>query len=561
MAWTRLRLSAGAAAQLPPLLLSAVLNSEGYTIRITDLTSIWSESLDRTGIIQRSQEEATSIDPGDDDQFRILLDKIRLGLVGGKGTTSALTITADDGRPALVLNITVPLPGGLAALNWPIKLSLAPQSMIASHFTIPLLATQRTTIQEVKALVEVLEAKDHIIQKLLDKLESQGTELGHIFPQLAGKPGRKVDRQMAEDRVQNLKKFDFGTWRQGLAAKGSSDTEKLLSDLFAGDTAGGLDLEPGTTPDEAAESWWESIKGITVNLNTGRITTNGPGKSKAPTIRSPTKPAIQKDPSVEENDDFQVQATPPRLASRAPKPSPPKPALDESTDSNDDDDLGGPSQASRIPDSFPKSHSQSQHRPPPSPSPPPAASPRQPKKLGKIGAKKAAPQPSPPHVTDDASTEDSLPPSPQKAPSPIPDPAPAPALKPKGKLGKIGGKKAPPPPAEPEPEPAPASQPTPKPKSKLGKIGGKKKTTAPADPDPDPISPSSKYKIKSSPHPTQEEVTAEEEVDRGRGVILEREASPEVRETSLERADRKREALKRELEAKAAMPKKKKRKF
>jgi hypothetical protein len=547
MAWKPLHLSASAAAHLPPFLLSAAFESRSYTIHLTDLTNIWSESLDREAIIRRSQEENTSIDPTDNDQFRILLEKIRLGLGGGNDTTSAMTINVDDDRPTVTLNLTVNLPGGLAPLQWPIRFVPGSQSLFTNHLTIPLLGAQQVQMQEVKALGEVIEVKDHVIQKLLDRLESRGTELGDVFPQAAGKAGRKIDRKSAEGRVKGLARFDIDSWRQGLETEKSHDAGRLISELFASDKADGLKIEAGVTQDEAAESWWESIKGITVNLNTGRITTNGLAKSTPRKVKPIPKPSLPKEPSIDEDDDFQTQATPPQLASRTHKPSPSKPALDDTTD--DDDDLGGPSQVSRVPDSFPKSQSQSHV--PRSPS-----SPARPKKLGKIGAKKsaaaAAPEPSPPPVEEDTATE-SPPPSPlqEKPRSPTPEPLPKP--KPKGKLGKIGGKKAAPPP-EPEPERAStllAAPATPKTKGKLGKIGGKKKASTST---PDPNSPEAK--VKSSPHSTPE---------RGRSVKVEKEKTPEPeleeRETSLDRADRKRAQLKRELEEKARAPVKKRRKF
>lgn len=557
MVWKPLHLSKAASAHLPPLLLSAELTSDAYTIYLTDLTTIWKESLDRGGIIRRSEEEGTSIDPSDDDQFRILLEKIRLGLEGHHDTTSALTINADNDRPTIILNLTVPLPGGLAPLQWPIRLSAAPQSLFASQLTMPLLGTRHAQMQEVKSLGEVLEAKDHVIQKLLDTMESQGTELSQVFPQAAGKAGRKLDRKKAEERVKGLARFDMVAWRQGLDTGNLQDAGQLMSEVFEGDTTDGLKIESSATGEEGSENWWESIKGITVNLNTGRISTNGLGKPSPQNKRPSLKSALQ-EPS-DENDGFQVQADPIRLASRAPKSSPPKPPLDDSTDDNDDD-LGDPSQVSRIPDSFPNPESQSpsRHHPPASPLPPAPSLPKPKKQLGRIGAKKAAPKPSPPPIDEEATTDDSaLSPARRDAPSPTPEPEPAPKPKPaKGKLGKIGGKKAAPP--APEPDPEPALPTTPKIKSKLGKIGGKKKASTPAPDSPE-------ARIKSSPHSTQEEASLSSNTvdgDRGRETVKdEKEKTPEPRETSLERADRKRAELKRELELKARQPVKKKRRF
>jgi hypothetical protein len=117
MSWKPLQLSAYAGTHLPPLFILATFALDSYSIHLTDLTHIWSESLTKRAIIRRSREENTSIDPSDGDQFRIFVDKIKLGLGGAKDTTLALTISADADRPSLILNITTNLPGGLAPLE------------------------------------------------------------------------------------------------------------------------------------------------------------------------------------------------------------------------------------------------------------------------------------------------------------------------------------------------------------------------------------------------------------------------------------------------------------
>ncbi|KAG9235590.1 XRCC4-like factor-domain-containing protein [Amylocarpus encephaloides] len=642
MAWRPLHLSESASAQLPPLLLSADLDSQSYTIQLTDLTHIWSESLSRREIIRRSQEEGTSIDPSDSSQLQIFLEKIRLGLEGGKDTTSALTINTDDDRPALILNITVKLPGGLAPLKWPIRLSAAPDAVFTRQLVVPLMEAQHIRLQETLGLADALRGKDHIIQKLLDKLESQGTELGELFPQAAGKPGRKIDRKKAKDRVRGLAQFDLGAWRQEAGVEGSRDVATLISQVFQGH--GDQVIKAGQGPDRLEQSWWEDQKGITVDLKSGKITTNF-GKSrenqKTPLqasaqadIAKPTrgnsmnKTSASKRNSSDSDGDFQVQSTPPHLKS---KTGPVDTAMGPTSDS-DPDDLNGPSQVSKILDSLPVSQPALQLSPPlPPPKkakkvgilggrkvarkaatsdestdddlPPP---PKQSKKLGSVGGKKGASEPTCPKTADESSTEDDsdvahpksagildlgnnadvqsprpqpnpelndspVPEKPQKAPAPttsdtesddeLPPPRKgnpahqaspkpllqpfAPAAKKKGKLGQVGGKKKG---TVEESTPAPeegvsTEKATPK-KKKIGAIGRRSREF-------------------SSPVPPIKADEEEDDVMRGRKkAIKEKERSPEIRETSEERADKKRLALKRELEAKAkAAPVKKKRKF
>ncbi|PMD20885.1 XLF-domain-containing protein [Hyaloscypha hepaticicola] len=565
MAWKPLRISPSAAGHLPPLLISQSFRPSSYTVQLTDLTYIWSESLDRRGIIRRSREQNTSIDPSDGDQMQIFLDKVKSGLAGGKDTTLALTISAD--RPSLVLNINVKLPGGLDPLEWPIQLAAAPQSLMTSQFTIPLLKAQHAKVQDIESLAEVVKEKDHVIQKLLDKLEGQGTELGQIFPQAAGRVGRKVDRKQAVERVKGLGQFNMDAWRKSRDHEILRDAAGLSGDVFGGNSAEGFEVEISSPATEESEHWWESIKGITINLDTGKFSTNGlSGARKTP---PKPKPALKKEETIEDDDAFQVQVTPPRLT-RSPKRTPSKVVIDDSTD---DDELDAPTQRSKIPDSFPIS------------SPPVASSSKKTKKLGSVGAKKAAAKIDPPdeEITEDEASPPHISDGDKSTASPTPPPEKTVPEKPQRKLGRIGGKKEAPPP-EPELEaerdtPPPPAKTIPAPetvkpkKGKLGQIGAKNRraeTPPPTEEAPEASKTETpKRKLGAIGHKHQSPATKKkrlsqpEELEiRGRtSVNPEKEKTPQPRETSEERADRKRQELKRELEEKAKAPVKKKRKF
>ena len=106
------------------------------------------------------------------------------------------------------------LPKGLQPLQWPIHLTLLPQSELSSQLTIPILRAQNARMRELERLVEMLREKDHVIQKLVDKLETTGAELGHVFPGAAGKGGRKIPRKLAEERVKGLSVFEVEDWKK-----------------------------------------------------------------------------------------------------------------------------------------------------------------------------------------------------------------------------------------------------------------------------------------------------------------------------------------------------------
>ncbi|EHL02162.1 hypothetical protein M7I_1756 [Glarea lozoyensis 74030] len=435
---------------------------------------------------------------------------------------------------------------------------------------------QHMRLQETASLIEVLKEKDHVIQKLLDKLEGQGTELGELFPQAAGKAGRKIDRRKAEERVRGLALFDIDAWRSENQIGAFHDTQTLLSKVFQGDA----NQVPEVGTEKAADvdgTWWEDIKGLTVFLDSGKIKT-ALGKAKPPVVEKHTEDS--------DSGDFQVQSTPPHLKPNIILPS--ESRVESSTDS-DDDDLDAPSQRSKLSASQPVSQQTSGISL--------ASEPKDGKKLGALAVKSRARVP-PDVINDESSTEDedededeisarkpyqnvstaSLgedAPSPAKSRRAVSPDESSPEATPKRKgrgIGKLGGKQRP---VEASPSPPPKATPEPsKKRGKLGKIGGKKAILPDGDETEDPATETTPKKKKlgaiggrkrESSSPGSRVPDANEEVViRGRSEVakVERNPTPEVRETSQERADKKRAALKRELEAKAkAPPVKKKRKF
>jgi hypothetical protein len=594
MNWKPLKLSASAAERLPAFLISSDFATDAYTIYLTDFTNTWCEKLDKDEILRRGIEEDTSIDPSEDeDQLRIFLEKIRFGLEGGKDTELRLGVgSAARAAPELSLNVTVPLPGGMRDLEWAFRLGVQKRGDTAEKLVIPTIQLLHETRERSDKLIEMLEEKDAVIQKLVDSLERLGTDLGAVFHQAAGRPGRKVDRKKASERVKGLGPFDVRAWRRGSNHNEALGVPELLDSVFGEvDT---VRLPPRTDVDklQRCEDWWKGMDGEMIQLS---------GDNSTATPKTPPRIAQEESTPVEEDEDeFQVQATPPHLSKTKQTIS-----MDDSTEDEDEDDLDAPSQRVQIPDSFPISQNRA---PSPSPKAPP-------KKLGNLGMKRKAPTPTPPppaQDADDTATEDDEPmlspapkntnsgndndndndttedeendtpslPSPKRQKTPQKSPTPPPPTKKKGKLGQIRSKKAasPPPPSpslSPSPlssePPPPSSQPPAsqsqsqpqRPKGKLGKIGGRKKE---ATPEPDALSERiatpTKKRIGGIGRAKGEKPALEES---GKETIVEEEAprekTPPKMETEEEKADRKREELKKQLEAKAKAPAKKKRKF
>jgi len=577
-------------ARLPPLLISTSFTVDSYKIYLTDLTHLWCEVLDRRSILRRSLAEDTSIDPSQDSrQFKVFLEKIRLGLGGGKDVNLFLSLgsRASKGGPlgvkSLDISLSIILPHPFEPLKWTFELNPCPQSDFVAHFTLPLLQAQTARLRELESLAGILRDKDHVIQKLVDKLEATGAELGHVFPGAAGKGGRKVPRKVAEERVKGLGAFDQETWRNEMKTLGNederNDAKAIVQNAFPDKT----DLELPDVDAEAPRSWgsWcEQLKDEAIFVSTGE---DKEDDIRDLAHRKTTATKAAREEQGIDDDDFQVRATPPAQSRLSPKPKTPpshqarnRPIIDDE-ETEDEDDLGATSQSqpSAVPDSFaarkpkapapskklggiggPKRAAAKTKTPTPEPEPdvrntrshkpvdddetasededavpPPGKS---------ISPQKRASAPAKPHDDDEIETEDETTSPAPREPSTPPKPAPPPpAAKPsrKGGIGKLGGKKkaASPPPSSPADDTLPTTEshlPTQRTLSKLGRIG----------------------------HKHGDEAADDAEGQRGRSETKTETEKEKPRETSEERAQRKREELKRQLEQPKA-PGRKKRKF
>lgn len=300
---------------LPALLVSTVFNQDSYVIHVTDLANIWVETMDRKAIYRRSLDEDTSIDPTDNSQnMRAFLSRIRSALdpTHEDHSESRLVLRPASGIGAdtdgLTLNITCDIPE-MEPLRWPVHLRKCPPSRLANEFVLPLLQVTRSKNEQVDALIEIIQQKDAAMTKLLDKLEATGTRLEHVFTVLSAK--QKVSRKVAEEKVKGLAPFKREEWRNPLSAPSdwSGDSGTLLEDLF-GERGIPYSSEPDTRIASTLDNWWNTLG------DTGSGA-GGPEKESRLATSKPSKPQLgdahQTDKEVE--DDFQVQATPPHLKS------------------------------------------------------------------------------------------------------------------------------------------------------------------------------------------------------------------------------------------------------
>ncbi|KAI0839189.1 XLF-domain-containing protein [Hypoxylon sp. FL0890] len=546
---------------LPALMISPRFASSSYIIHVTDLANVWVENLDRRGILLRSLQENTSIDLSDGDlnQWAVFLSKLNAAfdptLPDHHSTSLSISASSADrsSGDGLVLHVTCVLPKPLKPLKWPIYLTKCPPVGLASELVLPLIQSHHARTMEIEDLIARLKEKDAVITKLVDKLEANQTGLEHVFNSLSGK--RKPSRALAEEKVKGLAVFNESDWRSTIAAKQQlpKDVSSLIHEVFA-ETGLQCSVDAEIAPSSQLNDWWTKLD----SHPKGAIKPQKETPKKAQKTPSPgAKTSEERD-----DDDFQVQATPPHLQSRRRNQAHSK-AADGSMDDDDSPE--------EVPDSHP-TPSQEKSR----------------SRIGAVGGRKKANQ--------DASASQSsrtVPADEDETPSES-DTEPMQSrhqTRPNTRLGNIGKSKgsSPPPAKSSSPIPPPSKEddetasgsdsdgndrgpskarssspaPAQRRKAGLGRIGGKTKSRV--TPEPDVATPEA-----ASPDTVKSPAKA---AGRKLGVIgkkpgadgkRQRSDSPATvaePETEEQRTERRRAELAKELERKAAAPTKKKRRF
>jgi hypothetical protein len=580
-------------SHLPSLLVKASFSRNGYSIRLTDLSRIWAEELNKSEIIIRARARNCSIDPGEDtEQYDIFTDKFKSALQQHRKTALTLSTTKNGN---LKLHLEAPLPSPLPRFEWEADLKQMSDRSVEADLVSPLLQKACLLERHMQLMIAELQAKDKVIAKITDRLETSGHDLSAVFPGVTNvkTTGNKSKREQFARHVRGLGEFDEDSWSAKLAA--DKDALKVTDESADAILASLSSMAAEVAEEETQLNWWRKL----VDGHHIALVEERSGGADAPKNGNPDydKSFGNKSDGIDDDDGFQRQATPPRLRTHSDLPTsndgstkdaanagvadgedstededdldgPPsrsKPAPrhalhnntrahaavnnresstppvrnppehvattrgpfshEEDTEDNDDD-LDGPSRVSQkaAPSSQLPSREKSQTLQPSLSSGP---SPR--KRLGTLGGRARTKSPTPMSITPIEEHEGLIPASPSPA-----------KHKAKAKLGIIGGNKT-----RPKPD-SPASisheVDTSAPSKKLGTIGGKRE-----------VKPSKAATASATPEPQRREARDDHKPDV--------KAEPAEPEDPVEKANAKRDALKRQLEEKAKAPVKKKRKF
>ncbi len=287
---------------IPTLLLKCSFHKTGYSIFVTDLARVWTEALNREQVIQRASQDKTSIDPSDDDsQLAILLDKIKNAVEGREKSSLQLQVETDE---SLVLIAAVTLPPPLSPLRWSIHLTLASQDVFREQVVVGCIETAYLHKRFVQELLQQINDKDHVISKLLDRIESSGTAIESIFPGTAGikHSAKGISREQAGRLVRGLAGFDQQRSLEKVTTSGTQDVslDEMSREVFDHNELASMRSRHQKDDDVIVSAWWKALPKAG-HQGSIPLTTLSP-----PTGRSMAKKLPRNDSEAEDASGFQV---------------------------------------------------------------------------------------------------------------------------------------------------------------------------------------------------------------------------------------------------------------
>jgi hypothetical protein len=233
---------------IPKLLFKFITSSDGFELYVTDILHCWRGSGDRTSIAKEAARTHSSIDPSEDaTQFQVLLSKLRDGLMGRNGGRCKIGFVSPDAadtepRLSFTIHSRTPLPPPLQPLHWRFDLLQEERMLLTRELILPTLASELKHQTQIEDLKRRIEQKDHVITRLMDKMEQSSMDLSLVFPGYSS--GRKgLTAKQATKVVPGISKFDETAWEKDFGGHELATT-RTLAEAFR---------KPGTD-----QLWFES---------------------------------------------------------------------------------------------------------------------------------------------------------------------------------------------------------------------------------------------------------------------------------------------------------------
>ncbi|KAF2439954.1 XLF-domain-containing protein [Karstenula rhodostoma CBS 690.94] len=354
---------------VPQLLIKTHFGSSAYTVFLTDLTNIWSEELDLSGIVRRASEVESPIEVSERDtsQLAILFENVQKSLSNSHDATSAISRAKLDN---VTLHTTISLPEPLDSLAWKFHLVKGTAAALKNELILPLLISSHVQHVRISRLLSVISDKDRAITRLVDQYESSNLDLAAAFPSIGNaKSGKKVvRREQAARHIPGLQNFEPDTWKRETAEMDTSVSTLGLFQEALSECTPSIPPKLKSSDDEEAH-WWNDLESSAV-VSKRVATTRASTQPKRTTLPAPVTAPDSETEDEETEDEFETHENfkSRDLTKKLETPAIRAPALDKAPredgntvddamevdqEDEDDEDLDAP----------PKVHSQGQRSP------------------------------------------------------------------------------------------------------------------------------------------------------------------------------------------------------
>ena len=280
------------------------ISATGIFMAVTDLCSLWNFSFDRQRVVEIAREQNCSIDPAESvTQLRTLFRKLKQSLLEGNNDIGySEDLYEEEKHGYLSVRTRLKLPAPLKLLRWTFYLPQRDSGELAESVTFPLLREATAMKQQMETLYLVIRDKDHVLSKLLDKIDNSATDLSLIFPGITGMKSRKhrIDVAEASKHVQGMAPFDRTSWEAGLAESYNDSSARSI------DLTNILDCSRiETTATAPSASWFQDLPSLDEDNDNERLVDH----SSSETHGDVRKTAAQRKQVTEARTDDSVSST------------------------------------------------------------------------------------------------------------------------------------------------------------------------------------------------------------------------------------------------------------
>lgn len=216
---------------------------------ITDLTYLWSETLERKELIRKACD--TSIDP---DQLDTLLEYLNKGLNFAPRTT--LSLRSERGRSHLVLHLKSPLPEPLRPLEWDFDLRQASELDFTKEFILPLIGNLYRGRSAISDLEAIISNKDKAIERISNELQTRNVRITGLFDKrfYGDNVAEKHKKGILMNKIPGLRPFGAEKWQEDTREQILPKLKDQTKELFE------YGLESRSISDLLSqEAWWEDL--------------------------------------------------------------------------------------------------------------------------------------------------------------------------------------------------------------------------------------------------------------------------------------------------------------